>query len=51
MSSMDHGRRPLDVPGLPAEEGVDLSDAEEQLAQEPEEKENRTDGADGTTDT
>jgi hypothetical protein len=48
MSSMDRGHRPLDVPGLPDEEGVDLSDAEEQLAEEPEEKKNRTDGADGT---
>ena len=50
MSTMDHGRRPLDAPGLPAEEGVDLTDAEEQLAEEPEEKKNRTDGADGTSD-
>ncbi len=38
----------LQAPGLPAEEGVDLSDAAEQAAVAPEEKKNRADGADGT---
>lgn len=44
--------QPTDEPGLesdvPDEEGIDFADAEEQLAKEPEEKKNRTDGADGT---
>ena len=47
---MPHQR--TDEPGLeseaPHEEDIDLADAEEQLEKEPEEKQNRTDGADGT---
>jgi hypothetical protein len=42
----DAGR--VEAPGLPEQEDVDLADAEEQLAEEPAEKQNRTDGADGT---
>lgn len=37
------GERPIDAPGVPAEEGIDLSDADEQLAESPEEK-TSTDG-------
>lgn len=37
-----------DAPGVPAEEGIELTDAEEEAALAPEEKKNRTDGADGT---
>jgi len=33
---------PLEAPGVPAKEGLDLADAEEQLAASPEDKVNRT---------
>lgn len=37
-----------DAPDVPAEEDVDLADAEQEAAVAPEEKKNATDGADGT---
>ncbi|MCW2816474.1 MAG: hypothetical protein JWN84_3929 [Nocardioides sp.] len=38
----------LQAPGVPAEEGVDMADAAKEASVAPEEKKNRTDGADGT---
>jgi hypothetical protein len=37
-----HDQRPVEAPDVPAEEDIDLADAEEQLAEEPEEKTNFT---------
>lgn len=36
------------TPGVPAEEGIEPANVEDDLQQESAEKKNRTDGADGT---
>ena len=46
MSIPGHGERPVDLGGVPEEEGVSSADAAERIGTTPEEQENRTDAPD-----
>jgi hypothetical protein len=46
MSIPGHGERPLDLGGVPEEEGVSPADASERAGLTPEEQQNRVDAPD-----